>query len=636
MLRRGFSLLELSVVLVIIGVITAMGVVTATGAIESARRVATERKLDALEAALMAFREHNDRLPCPAQPATASTHYDFGVEADSAGICTGGARSAVIWDATYAEGDIPVRTLGLPNEFAFDGWGRKFSYTVPQYFTSHRAFSTHHPTQKCGTSVYGGGGASDVISDGNAAYTIVSFGRNGHGAYLGNGARMSSGSAEADELRNCRCNSASPPAATAYDRTVQKSAAGDIGSATAFDDAVRYKERWQLQTETDSRYWASFVNVQAVIGYWFSDLSVDGNASVAYKKNCSGLDVNQDVGSPVAPKTVSQMSFTPDNTHLFLYSTPTGCELWKVNADTFTDVTVGALTGCPAYNAAHKALITDNGYLFMTDTSGTAKDNLSGKTIYLRMWKYDPVNAKFAAQPIAFPQRTLPVGGTWNNLAIPTHMAVSPLGEYVALGNAVATYLYRRVNGTEFVQLGPLSAVLAPSSDIRFAEAGNLLAQADTVGDVRLWRLSDNALAPLTEFPDMPDYSGLAGPVTVTALSADGGYLASAIATADATIDAMIGIYRIDSTPAGETLSAVTIDGGFDTYFPGSGIAGMAFSPDNKFLYAIERDASDSCGMLVLEQMDTLTYSYRECAANDVAGSVYQMKTLTVKHMTRQ
>ena len=83
----GFTLLELTIVLVIVAIITGMGLISTLGVLESARRAATENKLNEIEKALMAFRVANGRLPCPFDLYHADTSAFAGLESEPPGTC---------------------------------------------------------------------------------------------------------------------------------------------------------------------------------------------------------------------------------------------------------------------------------------------------------------------------------------------------------------------------------------------------------------------------------------------------------------------------------------------------------------------------------------------------------------------
>lgn len=246
----AFSLLELTIVLVIIASVTAGGIAFGVQQIETSRRVQTENKMTEIDAALMAFRAAYGRLPCPADAALANTSANHGVEAANAGTCTGGAPAATFGPVSgTVAGVVPVRTLGLPDEFMLDGWGRRIGYAVPPTLTGSGSFASACLAYSRGPAVTDAAAGSRTAG---AAYLLISHGPNGHGGYLPNGTRYSDRATNVDELQNCNCTSAA--AAAAYDNIyVQKDGTSDAATPSdRFDDIVRFKERWQMQAAEDS------------------------------------------------------------------------------------------------------------------------------------------------------------------------------------------------------------------------------------------------------------------------------------------------------------------------------------------------------------------------------------------------
>jgi prepilin-type N-terminal cleavage/methylation domain-containing protein len=119
--QRGFSLLEIAVVLVIVGLLLG-GLLGNLGTVRQRQREEkTQRQLDDIREALIVFAVVNRRLPCPAAPATADTVVGAGVErTPTATGCTGGVVGVLPWV-----------TLGLPQT---DAWGRRFTYRVAAVF----------------------------------------------------------------------------------------------------------------------------------------------------------------------------------------------------------------------------------------------------------------------------------------------------------------------------------------------------------------------------------------------------------------------------------------------------------------------------------------------------------------------
>ena len=87
-LRSGFTLLEMSIVLVIIAIVVGGGMTIFGASVQKRQLQETQAKLKAIQKALYDFRIANNRLPCPTD-ATANESYDwyFGTESPNPGFC---------------------------------------------------------------------------------------------------------------------------------------------------------------------------------------------------------------------------------------------------------------------------------------------------------------------------------------------------------------------------------------------------------------------------------------------------------------------------------------------------------------------------------------------------------------------
>lgn len=322
----GFTLLEMSIVLVIIAVVTAAGSTLFSASLAKRQQEETKTKLAAIQQALYNYRVANNRLPCPADVRIPVESLNFGIEGANPGVCSGGApvafpgaitelwagfgifgndistpygpgapRVTVGWGVSGTNaatgtavavanvsvitltlpplipdpslnftftsnvvGMVPTKTLRLPDDYAFDGWGRRIMYTANPSMTVVNAFSitpVTDITQRITIKDASGHTKSPLPSTVPLAiYVVMSFGPNGHGAWPHNGGttRISTGSNNADELVNCACTNTAADNTVRTARTfIQKAPTQDptIGDHTNdFDDIVVYGTRADLRT----------------------------------------------------------------------------------------------------------------------------------------------------------------------------------------------------------------------------------------------------------------------------------------------------------------------------------------------------------------------------------------------------
>lgn len=210
--RIGFTLWEVSVVLLIVGGLLAGSGVLVTRSLQQRQQSETTAKLAAIQRALLDFRRAFDRLPCPADVTQSVEAADFGVEAHTElGIpdCLSGVPTANFSSGTTIEGMVPTKSLQLPDDYAFDAWGRRIMYAVDSRlaakYADGDAFS-HVPVTDS-TPKIAVASVSSTMKTQDAAYVLVSFGANGHGAFprIGGPTRINAGSTNLDELTNCHC-----------------------------------------------------------------------------------------------------------------------------------------------------------------------------------------------------------------------------------------------------------------------------------------------------------------------------------------------------------------------------------------------------------------------------------------------
>lgn len=192
---RGFTLIELSVVVMIMALLAGSALRYAASVAYANNVNATNTTLDAIEAALINFRTANNRLPCPTDLTLQENSSTFGLEAGAANSLVGyGECVAQISgttpspDANYSNalssgnttdpdgaptyaagvtadpycsstkadpqfdplsvgeidgGGVPTKTLKLPDRYAYDAWGHKIVYVVDKRMTAINAFTIY-------------------------------------------------------------------------------------------------------------------------------------------------------------------------------------------------------------------------------------------------------------------------------------------------------------------------------------------------------------------------------------------------------------------------------------------------------------------------------------------------------------
>lgn len=185
----------------------------------------------------------------------------FTITAIGGGGGSGAVVSAIFFDPstviadtifTY-EGMVPTKTLRLPDDYAFDGWGRRIMYAVSTAMTQQNAFITIPASD--GTTRMTVNDASAHAITTMAAYVLASLGTYGHGAYPrgGGSTPINYGTTNTDHRNNCDCDINA--VWTGFDGVfVQKTPTQDPTTpnyTNDFDDIVVYGTRNSLRSPTE-------------------------------------------------------------------------------------------------------------------------------------------------------------------------------------------------------------------------------------------------------------------------------------------------------------------------------------------------------------------------------------------------
>lgn len=217
--HRGFTLVEMAIVLMIVGLLLGGLIPTLSAQMESQHINETRKSLAEIQEALVGFAIAKGRLPCPAKATLATGLANAGVEATTApdnSICacvnssgsTVADTSALACTGNTVTGVVPWATLGLKET---DAWERRYTYHVSKNYadavgSTFGCTPTTTPTQAsfalCSSGnpdVLAASGGTNIAP--NVPAIIVSHGKNGAGAYTQQGTQLSA-SSNADEQEN--------------------------------------------------------------------------------------------------------------------------------------------------------------------------------------------------------------------------------------------------------------------------------------------------------------------------------------------------------------------------------------------------------------------------------------------------
>lgn len=183
--QQGFTLVEIAIVLVIVGLIIGGMITPLQMQMEQRRYSDTQKALDEAREALLGFALRNGYLPCPAISSS------NGLEDRSGSVCTDNRRL----------GYLPWATLGLNK---LDSWNHLYRYSVTPAFTNSATFfSLKTPrditvaTRDASGQLVPATGVADTVA------VVLSHGKNGYGATSDQGVQIAdAGNNNLDERSN--------------------------------------------------------------------------------------------------------------------------------------------------------------------------------------------------------------------------------------------------------------------------------------------------------------------------------------------------------------------------------------------------------------------------------------------------
>ena len=235
--NQGFTLVELAVVLVIVGILLSSVLGTLGSRLENSRKTETKKELAEIKLALIGYSYVYGRLPCPDCSAVSGsclgTDVGDGISDHDGTTC----------DESEKTGFLPWSTLGVGKG---DSWSTRYGYAVQNEYTNLAIpFSLNSTAsaniQEPNFVADSTGGTSQALAT-NVVAVIFSHGKNGYGgAGEGGVARAAIPADNTDEKKNTDDDG------TFYMRP--ETAAGATIAGGEFDDIVIWISEFELKAK---------------------------------------------------------------------------------------------------------------------------------------------------------------------------------------------------------------------------------------------------------------------------------------------------------------------------------------------------------------------------------------------------
>ncbi len=232
---RGFTLIEMAIVLVVIGLILSGGLMAITPIAQNSRVTETKSKLGVIEDALQVYAIQHNCLPCPATATLATGGANVGQSLPQPLDANGCSTAA----CTNARGVVPWITLGLSEADVTDAWNMRISYAITAGLQTNgnldRSSSDYSPLGTLQVSDLTTPAGSAVTAA--AAYVLVSHGPDKAFAY-----GAATGTLQTDPHGSAATDPQGRNAVTSNVNFIQDDTR-TVENAAYFDDIVRWRTK---------------------------------------------------------------------------------------------------------------------------------------------------------------------------------------------------------------------------------------------------------------------------------------------------------------------------------------------------------------------------------------------------------
>ncbi|MGB1540307.1 MAG: type II secretion system protein, partial [Rickettsiales bacterium] len=283
---HGFTLMELSIVLVILSLVASGGLMMGSAMVEQASYIDTQNNIEQINQSLKDYYVVNGALPCAA-PINQEAPGEAGF-GEALADCT--AAAGTQRDNGVRIDMVPTRTLGLSDAAAQDKYGNRLVYAVTEGLTDKGNF---------GATL----GAVAIEDDnGNAittaAYAVVSPGKDHKGAYsYKTGADISPVDCATSTQRDAsNCDGDATFRSAAYN-------AGQADGDDLYDDLIAFTPKFHLtSTETVSAsLWAQTAGQDHIYSVGTDEDTTTGNVGIGTAVPAVSLDIHSNIATGNSP-----------------------------------------------------------------------------------------------------------------------------------------------------------------------------------------------------------------------------------------------------------------------------------------------------------------------------------------------
>jgi prepilin-type N-terminal cleavage/methylation domain-containing protein len=207
---KGFSLIELAVVLVIIALMAGSVMTLMNRHLDTNRYDKTAETLKRIEEALQRQVMISGYLPCPAALNAAPSSATYGVATDCNAAAPAGTTdiSAIAGTADDIRiGAVPTRTLNLPDNMLMDAWNMRLTYVVVKDLaidtTKFNAYVKPASGGVTVTDATGNPALDPAQAELFSAYAVLSHGNDKKGATVLSGGSATACTAGNMDSENC-------------------------------------------------------------------------------------------------------------------------------------------------------------------------------------------------------------------------------------------------------------------------------------------------------------------------------------------------------------------------------------------------------------------------------------------------